>query len=320
MGQQLELFENSLPHKPYCSDDLLYGVKILPKTQAILKKYIQPNQPAFFGFITQDCDYPNALEACTEANGPPPNFSVINKKNGRSHLFWGLNTPVCRTELAHRKPLEYLACIQYALREKVRGDRGYCGLMAKNPLSDHWLVVENRAEFYDLGELADYLDVPSKLPSHAKVLGLGRNCTLFDSGRKWAYKQVLKYRVLGDRDGFFEVVQEALEEMNDFPDPLPFKEVCQIAKSIAKWTWKHYTKEWTDGQFSKIQAHRAKMGKGVARYRHPPEMRAEAVLMLSKGIPITEVAEKFSVGVSTLYRWQKKPVVQVQQTLDVQPQ
>lgn len=320
MGKQLELFENSLPHKPYCSDDLLYGVKILPKTQAILKRYIQPNQPSFFGFITQDCDYPNALELCLETNGPPPNFSVINRKNGRSHLFWGLNAPVCRTELAHRKPLEYLACIQYALREKVHGDRGYSGLLAKNPLSEHWLVVEARPEFYDLGELADYLDVPNKLPSHARVLGLGRNITLFDSGRKWAYKQVLKYRVTGDRCGFFDVVQEALEGMNDFPEPLPFKEVCQIAKSIAKWTWAKYTKQWTDSQFSKIQAHRAKMGKGVARYRHTPEMRAEAVLMVSKGIPVVEVAKQFGVGVSTLYRWQKEPIVQVQQLLDVQPQ
>lgn len=320
MGQQLELFENSLPHKPYCSDDLLYGVKILPKTQAILKRYIQPNQPAFFGFITQDCDYPNALETCVESNGPPPNFSVINKQNGRSHLFWGLNTPVCRTELAHRKPLEYLACIQYALREKVGGDRGYCGLMAKNPLSSHWLVVEVRPEFYDLGELAEYLEVPNKLPSHARNIGLGRNCTLFDSGRRWAYRQVLKFRVVGDRSGFYEVVQEALEKMNDFPDPLPMKEVAQIAKSISKWTWTKYTKQWTDAQFSTIQAHRAKMGKGVARYRHTPEMRSEAVLMVSKGIPVAQVAEQFGVGVSTLYRWQKDSDVQSQQLPDVQVQ
>ena len=320
MGQQLELFQNSLPHKPYCSDDLLYGIKILPKSDAILKKYIQPNQPALFGFLTQDCDYPNALEYCLESNGPPPNFSVINKKNGRSHLFWGLNAPVCRTELAHRKPLEYLACIQYALREKVKGDRGYTGLIAKNPLSDHWLVVEARRDFYDLGELADYLEVPTKLPSHAKVLGLGRNCTLFDSGRKWAYKQVLKYRLTGDREDFYEAVRCALEDMNDFPDPLPNSEVKQIAKSISKWTWDKYTKQWTDREFSAIQSHRAKQGKGVARYRHTPETRAEAVLMLSSGVPVAEVAAKFSVGVSTLYRWQKDHIVQCNDSANVQPQ
>lgn len=271
MGQQLELFENSLANRPYCSDELLYGVQVLPKSEAVFKKYIQTNQPALFGFLTQDCDYPNALEWCLEQNGPPPNFSVINKKNGRSHLFWGLNAPVCRTEIAHRKPLEYLACIQYALREKVKADRGYTGLIAKNPLSSHWLVVEVRKDFYDLNELAEYLEVPAKLPSHARVLGVGRNCTLFDSGRRWAYKQVLKYRLTGDRDGFYEAVEHALEDMNDFPDPLPFSEVRQIAKSIAKWTWKHYTKQWSDKDFSLIQAHRGRLGglkSGSVRYEN----------------------------------------------------
>lgn len=303
MGEQLELFVSSLPYKPYCSDDLEYGVKILPRTEAILKKYIQANPPAFFGFITQDCDYPNALEHCLDSNGPPPNFSVINKKSGRSHLFWGLKAPVCRTELAHKKPLEYLACIQYALREKVKGDRGYCGLLSKNPLSSHWLLAEGRSDFYDLNELAEYLDVPAKLPSHARVLGLGRNVTLFDSGRKWAYKQVLKYRVTGDKDGFYEAVEEALEGMNDFPDPLPFKEVRHIAKSISKWTWNKYTRQWTDREFSQLQAHRARKGKGVPRYRNSEEDRSKAVLMVSGGMSQVEVAEQFGVTQKTISKW-----------------
>jgi hypothetical protein len=181
-------------------------------------------------------------------------------------------------------------------------------------------VVESRRDFYDLGELADYLDVPTKLPSHAKVLGLGRNCTLFDSGRKWAYKQVLKFRVTGDREGFYEAVRCALEDMNDFPDPLPNSEVKQIAKSISKWTWTKYTKQWSDGQFSAIQSHRAKQGKGVSRYRHTPETRAEAVLMLSEGATQAQVAEHFGVSQKTISKWQKDHVVQCNDNANVQPQ
>lgn len=303
MEKQLELFKNSLPHKPYCTDELEYGVRILPQAEAIFKKYIQANPPAMFSFITQDCDHINALEKCLEAGGPPPNFSVINKKNGHSHLFWGLTAPVCRTDLAKRKPLDYLACIQYALREKVGGDRGYCGLLSKNPLSDHWLVVGGRENLYDLNELAEYLEVPAKLPSHAKVLGLGRNTTLFEAGRKWAYKQVLKYRVTGDKTGFYAVVEEALETMNDFPDPLPYREVRQIAKSISKWTWNEYTKQWTNGEFSQVQSYRARRGRGVSRYRHDEETRSKAVLMVLDGVSQVEVAKHFGVTQKTISKW-----------------
>lgn len=41
----VENFYAKLPHKPYCSDDLGYGVIIRPKKTAILKQYIQYNPP-----------------------------------------------------------------------------------------------------------------------------------------------------------------------------------------------------------------------------------------------------------------------------------
>ncbi|MCP5613260.1 replicase, partial [Klebsiella pneumoniae] len=41
----LELFNDRLPHKPYFSDDLHFGVRIAGKERAILAKYIQFNQP-----------------------------------------------------------------------------------------------------------------------------------------------------------------------------------------------------------------------------------------------------------------------------------
>ncbi|MBJ4092097.1 replicase, partial [Salmonella enterica subsp. enterica serovar Typhimurium] len=41
----LELCNERLPHKPYFSDDLHFGVRIAGKERAILAKYIQFNQP-----------------------------------------------------------------------------------------------------------------------------------------------------------------------------------------------------------------------------------------------------------------------------------
>ncbi|RXY51834.1 replicase, partial [Klebsiella pneumoniae] len=37
----LNLFTERLPHKPYFSDDLHFGVRIADKERAILAKYIQ---------------------------------------------------------------------------------------------------------------------------------------------------------------------------------------------------------------------------------------------------------------------------------------
>ena len=134
---------------------------------------------------------------------------------------------------------------------------------------------------------------------------MGRNCTLFDSGRKWAYKQVLKYRLTGDREEFFEAVRCALEDMNDFPDPLPNSEVKQIAKSISKWTWKNYTARWTDEKFSEIQAKRGRLGglkNGVANY----EKREQAKEMRATGMTLQAIADKLEVGKGTISKWLKK--------------
>lgn len=305
MGEQLELFTSSLPNKPYATDSFEEGLRICYKQKALVKKYIQHNPPAKIHWLVMDCDFQNGLEVARERNLPIPNITVINRKNGHSHLFYGLGVPVTRTELARKKPLEYLAAVEYALRTALGADVNYSGLISKNPLHPSWLVYETNQNLFEMGQLADYLQLPSSLPTHAKVVGLGRNCTLFEAGRKWAYKQVLNYRLTGDRDGFYGAVQEALEHMNDFPEPLPYKEVYQIAKSISKWTWNKYTKQWSDKEFSQVQTYRAKMGKGVARYRSTPETRAEAVLMVSRGIPIREVAKHFGVGKSSIDRWVK---------------
>ncbi len=39
----LDYFNTHLPYKPYCTDDLHVGLRILPQAQALLKRYIQPN-------------------------------------------------------------------------------------------------------------------------------------------------------------------------------------------------------------------------------------------------------------------------------------
>lgn len=187
---QLQLFKDFLPYKPYCTDDVEEGLYIRTKDTAIKKKIIQPNTVAKVKWLVFDFDKRDALGRIEEVNAPYPNILVTNKKNGHSHIFYSLNDAVLKNDNARYKPLDYLAKIQYALRQKLGSDIGYTNLVAKNPLHTDWLVTQLNAKSYDLGELSEYLELPHKLPPRAKEEGLGRNCTIFDTVRKRAYREV----------------------------------------------------------------------------------------------------------------------------------
>jgi len=280
-------------------------LKIRDVQKALAKRYIQHNPPAQVKWVVFDCDYADSLGRVSDANLPMPNIAAINRLNGHSHLFYGLDCGVTRTNAGRVKPLAYLASVEFALCEALRADHGYSGLISKNPLNDFWRVSELRPKLYDLGELAEYLTLPSVLPKRGQEQGLGRNCTLFEQGRKWAYRVVLEYRLQGNQEAFKAAVLSALVSLNSFPTPLPMREVEGIAKSIAKWTWKHYTSRWSDEEFSAVQSNRAKKGKGVPRYRHSPETRSKAVSMRSEGQTLEQIAQELGVSAMTVQRWTK---------------
>lgn len=305
MSGQLEIFEENLPFKPYATNDLSHGLTIQNKKSAIEKRYLQHNPPAKIHWLVFDCDQPGALQTANQlGHCPAPNFEVSNPKNGHSHLFYGLAAPVTRTDAARPKPLRFLAAIEYALRDVLRGDSGYAGLISKNPLHPSWLLIEHQKSLWELSELSEFLTLPVKLPKRALSVGLGRNCSLFEAARRWSYRAVLGYRLTGTQETFSKAVFDACTSLNTFPEPLPLAEVKATAKSIARWTWKHYTGRLTDAQFSEVQSQRAKLGKGVARYRHTAVERAAIVLEARRpGAVVAEVAVANGIGFKTLYRW-----------------
>ncbi|RYF50320.1 MAG: plasmid replication protein [Cytophagaceae bacterium] len=305
MSGQLEQYQQSLPNKPYATDNLGYGLRICYKQKAITKRYLQHNPPAKIHWLVFDCDKAGALEVANQiGHCPAPSFEVVNPDNGHSHLFYGLAVPVVRTDLGRAKPLAYLASVEYALREVLGADEHYTGMISKNPLHPHWMVIEYEPELWSIGELAEYLTLPAKLPKKATQLGIGRNCTLFETVRKWAYRQILAHRISGTQETFSNAVLKACEKFNDFPEPLPFSEIRAISKSISRWVWKKYEGRWSDEEFSARQASRARKGKGVARYQHTEEERAEAVLKARQaGAKQADVAKAYGVTSRTLRNW-----------------
>lgn len=309
ISKQKESFESNLPHKPFCTELKGNKLKILPKAYAIKKNYIQFNNPTAIKWLVYDCDYAGVLEHIGDNQLPAPNIAIINRENGKSHVLYGLQTPVYSTEKSRPKPRELLKAINYCLTEELKADEGFSQFICKNPLKDEkWHVIELKDTLYELNDFLEYFKPPAKLPHKAKIIGVGRNVTLFENCRRWAYRQVLAYRVGGTYQSFHQAVLEHCESFNseNFPTPLAHPEVKATAKSIAKWTWNNYTARWTDEQFSKVQSFRGKLGgkkSGRGRTETDIEKRVMANLYSMVGLKQVDIASIVKTTQGTVAKW-----------------
>lgn len=249
------LFLERLPRRPYCSNDLETGVHIRPAKTAIRHRHIQPNAPLSVSWLVFDLDYPMAAIAWEKANLPPPTITATNPANGHAHLTYGLHVPIVTSSAGRDAPIRYAAAIQAAYRARLGADNGYTGLIAKNPLHPSWRV-QWVDQVYDLGELAEYVTLPKRLPVRA-AYGLGRNCSLFDELRSWSYSWVRVYKKNGASGTEWQrAVRGQAESMNQYETPLPLPEVHAIAKSVAWWTWRRFN----EAKFAAVQSARGKLG------------------------------------------------------------
>lgn len=247
----LDLFEDGRwPKKPFCSNDLSAGVRIRALKHAIKHRYIQANPPNLRVWSIHDCDYEGAALAWEDVGLPPPSWAAINPENAHAHLVWGLSAPVLVDGLhAREAPMRYLCAIESCMRTLLRADPGFSGLITKNPAHPYWRLLRGPRLGYELHELREWL--PEDLlrkhhPKRKKIeeVGLGRNVTLFDRTRHWAYRAIRRYwggGLAGWNNWIVAVNTQALVYNGDFANPLDGKEVWWIAKSVAKWTWRHFT-------------------------------------------------------------------------------
>ena len=261
----LDLFNDRLPNKPYFSDDLHFGVRIAGKERAILAKYIQFNQPHAMFWLGFDVDRLGAAIDWSDRNAPAPTLTITNPENGHAHLLYALKTSIRTAPDGKMKPLKYAAAVENALRKKLEADVGYSGLICKNPNHGYWKIAVWQPELYTLDWLADSLDLNAA--NEKEIIadyGLGRNCTLFDKIRKWAYRAIRQG--WPEYDQWLQACYERGRAYNlQFPTPLDDAEVMGIAKSIAKWTVHHFSKESFDDYVkrthsSEIQSVRGRVG------------------------------------------------------------
>jgi len=234
----LELFFHNLASKPYCTDALGTPLLIRPKSTAITRVYIQPNPVHCIYWLVFDLDYD--VQKYWYDENPAPNITIENTANGHQHIMYLLETPVYKLQNARLKPLEYAADIERGLSLRFGADPSYGKLISKNPLHPQWKMIVWHTKPYTLGDLL--VNVPNELKRHSKIkakeeIGLGRNCTLFHTIRRYAYNQAHKvkyeYNALYDK-----VLEYATSFNNDFNPPLLSKEVQCTVRSVCRWTVK----------------------------------------------------------------------------------
>lgn len=272
-----------LPLWPLASDDLLTGVYRGSRDRALGLRYIETNPDALSNLLVIDIDHPDALERTLwHREGLYPNIVVENPTNGHAHAVWALKEPVTRTEYARRKPLAYATAVTEGLRRSVDGDKGYSGLLTKNPTHHAWESHLIQEELYSLKELEQRLEKFMPAPSWVKTrrknpVGLGRNCSIFESARIWAYREVRKY--FGNSPALHQAITAHVHELNaQFNEPLPRVEAGHIANSIHRWLVTQ-SRIWLDGPaiyeatFTTIQAARGHKS-GIKRLgnRTPEEL------------------------------------------------
>jgi len=301
---QLELFEQNLPARPWCSDDD-HGryPRVLPRNAAKRRRYVEPQPPWLRVWMVYDVDRDASWAAADEAGLPEPTWLAVNRQNGYGHLAYGLAVPVLLGPDNLDRPKRYLADVQRAMTAKLQADVNYAGFIAKNPLHRHWITLWGD-HLYSLPELHRWLGDLRAYRLPARTVGVGRNVETFDAVRHWSYRAVLQHKADGGSlDTWCMACQGAAERFTaEQHCPELHRSECRwIGRSIGKWTWSKFTPE----RFAEIQSERGKVGgkaSGASRREAVAERNRRIVALAASGVTWAAIAEALGVSRSTVAR------------------
>lgn len=292
-----------LAHRPYCTDDYSGGLKIRSQAQALKASHIQANSPALRWRLVFDIDRPGALFAADDANVAPPSWAAVNPVNGHAHLGYELETPIIISEAGHSAPIRFAAAVERGYMLALKADRGYSGLMCKNPHSPRWWTYIHNPTPYDLPTLAEWLPGLPAVPAKGNTLDgpIGRNTAVFTALLKWAHRNSGQ---ISNREHMLKACRYKAAELN--MGGLPENELEHIARSVTKRVFDRVAKAESDERFSKRQAYRGKLGgeaSGKARLAASEDKRVSARLMRGKGMTQAAIAAELGVHVNTVASW-----------------
>ena len=174
------------------------------------------NSYAAVGF---DCDSREAVEraaaSCMGAGDlPTPNVHATRTASGHSQIFYLLDRPVHRGELAR---------VAEFYRATLGADPGYCGVLSSNPVHGDYQTSYPKADPYALDDLAAVIPKGWRVPRPATTVE-GRNVELF---------RALCKRGLRDTDRQLEAWAHTYND--GFSRPLDAAELLGILKSVLRY-------------------------------------------------------------------------------------
>ncbi|EAT10681.1 replication protein A (plasmid) [Bermanella marisrubri] len=250
----LSRIEEFLPYKPFCSDNKTAAL-IRVAYSALRYDYIQVNPPEMLAWMVFDLD--NHPTTGKEADPfiwqweglPPPNLIVTNLDNSKSHLYYAV-APVCRSKKARIKPQQYFKAVRKKLGARLGADPDFTSPVSKNPFSKNFRTLEIHNDEYSLCELDVALDEPKanafyELPGAATEVSIGRNTTVFNWLRYWAYEAVDEARKhdfdTWTRRCHVQARRFAIKASDALgKECLKDSEIKAIAKSVSGWVWNNY--------------------------------------------------------------------------------
>lgn len=237
------------PYLARCSDNKT-AMLIRPREYAVKWPYMQVNRKDMLSWLVFDIDHdhlaiPNPY-IWQDEGLPPPNLIVRDRTSNKAHLFYAI-IPVCTSDKARSRPIEYAKSIYRAMALRLHSDLSYSGPVAKTPFHPWWSTTELHRSVYELGELADSLQLNGverrSLEEREIEVSYSRNCTLFELTRRYAYEIVDEQREAGSYAEFkrcIDVFAHLRNQGGSDQTPLPVSEVNALVKSVSRWTWDHY--------------------------------------------------------------------------------
>lgn len=298
----------------------------MSRDEALKKAHLQINSKNLQSIICIDIDQPDSKDICLQDDQLLPNIIIENPRNGHAHALYFLAVPVCRSARGRNRPAVYCDAVIAGLNNLLSGDKAYVGLIAKNPTHRKWNLLFVHDHRWTLHELSDRLYARELMPrEYADLLHyagvaeeLGRNSSLFDWLRRWAYRAVRDY--LHSRESFVRACQKkALQFNGEIARPMMQKEVYGIAGSVAKWVWKSElrtkSQEDYDNDFSRRQKNRGRRGgKASAKARNVKKQTFLECIKTDKSIlqqTVEQLADYWCRSVRTIRRWLKEAGVRV---------
>lgn len=211
--------------------------RIATKEEVFDFEYARLNTDWHIRYIVFDVDNPALNDFVS-----PSTFDVVDRGSGKYHSFYELLDPLPARKSQSRKTIELIKDVVRNYKQALNADKVILNqrLLSKNPLNNHWLVFVTGRQV-TLSEMAQNMPKIDRMPEFY-LNPESRNCTLFDTGRFFAYK------IVNDCDSETDLYNKVLnmldqqnntEILNKFREKgkLSNSELRSIARSISRWTF-----------------------------------------------------------------------------------